>query len=165
MAATNGPPGPLRDVSGEASADMRAGSSRAAASQASADRCGSPSVRQWTAASAQADASGISSGPVLREQGRLCRSERAWRAERSALQAPVKMSLPLIGCIFPCTFIVSAFPIAVRLSQGGCWPGRMRGLSGRRPPGPRSGSLSAACRAVHTFGMRHAIDVVFVARD
>ncbi len=62
---------------------------------------------------------GISLGPVLREQGRLCRSERAWRAERLALQAPVKMLLPLIGCIFPCTFIVLAFPIAVRLLQGG----------------------------------------------
>jgi len=31
----------------------------------------------------------------------------------------VKMLLPLIGCIFPCTFIVLAFPIAVRLLQGG----------------------------------------------
>ncbi|QQB38365.1 DUF192 domain-containing protein [Achromobacter deleyi] len=41
----------------------------------------------------------------------------------------------------------------------------MRGLLGRRPPGPRSGLLLAPCRAVHTFGMRHAIDVVFVARD
>ncbi|WP_287813147.1 type II secretion system F family protein [Achromobacter sp.] len=119
MAATNGPPGPLRDVLGEALADMRAGLSRAAALQALADRCGSPLVRQWTAALAQADALGISLGPVLREQGRLCRSERAWRAERLALQAPVKMLLPLIGCIFPCTFIVLAFPIAVRLLQGG----------------------------------------------
>lgn len=118
MAATNGPCGPLRDVLGEALADMRAGVSRAAALQAMADRCGSPLVRQWTAALAQADALGISLGPVLRAQGRQCRSERQWRAERLALQAPVKMLLPLIGCIFPCTFIVLAFPIAVRLLQG-----------------------------------------------
>jgi tight adherence protein C len=33
------------------------------------------------------------------------------------MQAPVKMLLPLIGCIFPCTFIVLAFPIAVQLLQ------------------------------------------------
>lgn len=40
------------------------------------------------------------------------------RAERLAMQAPVKMLLPLIGCIFPCTFLVLAFPIAVQLSRG-----------------------------------------------
>lgn len=118
MAATNGPRGPLRDVLGEALADMRAGVSRAAALQAMADRSGIPLVRQWTAALAQADALGISLGPVLRAQSRQCRSERQWRAEQLALQAPVKMLLPLIGCIFPCTFIVLAFPIAARLLQG-----------------------------------------------
>lgn len=43
--------------------------------------------------------------------------------------------------------------------------GRMRGLLGRRPPGGRSGILLAPCRAVHTFGMRYAIDVAFVSRQ
>ncbi|PJM89118.1 hypothetical protein CV044_11450 [Achromobacter ruhlandii] len=43
--------------------------------------------------------------------------------------------------------------------------GRLRGLLGRPPPGPRSGILLAPCRAVHTFGMRYAIDVAFVSRD
>lgn len=119
MAATQGPAGPLRDLLEEALAAMRAGVSRAAALQAMAARCGSPLVRQWTAALSQADALGISLGPVLRAQAMQCHSERQWRAERLALQAPVKMLLPLIGCIFPCTFIVLAFPIAVRLAQGG----------------------------------------------
>ena len=40
----------------------------------------------------------------------------------------------------------------LRLLRVGSWPGRMRGLLGRRPPGPRSGLLLAPCRAVHTFG-------------
>ncbi|MPT25452.1 MAG: DUF192 domain-containing protein [Achromobacter sp.] len=41
----------------------------------------------------------------------------------------------------------------------------MRGLLGRRPPGDRSGILLMPCRAVHTFGMRYAIDVAFVSRQ
>lgn len=51
----------------------------------------------------------------------------------------------------------------LRLLRVKGWMGRMRGLLGRRPPGPRSGILLAPCRAVHTFGMRHAIDVAFVS--
>ncbi|TRM53260.1 DUF192 domain-containing protein [Achromobacter sp. LC458] len=45
------------------------------------------------------------------------------------------------------------------------WKGRMRGLLGRRPPGSRSGVMLMPCAAVHTFGMRYAIDVAFVSRD
>ncbi|OXC91171.1 type II secretion protein F, partial [Achromobacter sp. KAs 3-5] len=56
-------------------------------------------------------------GPVLRAQAAQCRSDRHTRAEQLAMQAPVKMLLPLIGCIFPCTFIVLAFPIAMQLLQ------------------------------------------------
>lgn len=119
LAASSGPRGPLRDALADALADMRAGVSRAAALQAMAGRCGSPLVRNWAVAIAQADALGISLGPVLRAQGAQCRSDRHLRAERLAMQAPVKMLLPLIGCIFPCTFIVLAFPIAVQLLRGG----------------------------------------------
>lgn len=89
-----------------------------AAIQAMADRCGSPLVHRWATALAHADALGISLGPLLRAQAAHCRSERHMRAERLAMQAPVKVLLPLIGCIFPCTFLVLAFPIAVQLSRG-----------------------------------------------
>lgn len=117
-AAANGPPGPLRDALAGALAQVRAGVPRTAAIQAMADRCGSPPVHRWATALAHADALGISLGPLLRAQAALCRSERHMRAERLAMQAPVKMLLPLIGCIFPCTFLVLAFPIAVQLSGG-----------------------------------------------
>ncbi|MBD9385371.1 DUF192 domain-containing protein [Achromobacter sp. ACM02] len=43
--------------------------------------------------------------------------------------------------------------------------GRARGLLGRKPPGPRSGILLMHCAAVHTFGMRYAIDVAFISRQ
>lgn len=117
-AAANGPPGPLRDALAGALAQIRAGVPRAAAIQAMADRCGSPLVHRWATALAHADALGISLAPLLRAQAAQCRSERYMRAERLAMQAPVKMLLPLVGCIFPCTFLVLAFPIAVQLSRG-----------------------------------------------
>lgn len=52
-----------------------------------------------------------------------------------------------------------------RLVRVSTWCGRMRGLLGRRPPGRRSGILLMPCASVHTFGMRYAIDVAFVAPD
>lgn len=117
LAAQSGPPGVLRDALGDALAEMRAGVSRIAAIKALADRSNSPLARNWAAALAQAESLGASLGPVLRAQAAQCRSERHMRAEQLAMQAPVKMLLPLIGCIFPCTFIVLAFPIAVQLLQ------------------------------------------------
>ncbi|RSE88766.1 DUF192 domain-containing protein [Achromobacter denitrificans] len=59
----------------------------------------------------------------------------------------------------------SALPLGrLRLLKVTGWRGRMRGLLGRPPPGPRSGILLAPCAGVHTFGMRYAIDVAFVSR-
>ncbi|WP_263913811.1 type II secretion system F family protein [Achromobacter sp. 79A6] len=118
LAAASGPKGPLRDALAGALADMRAGVSRTAAIKALAERCDSPLARNWAAALAQADALGISLGPVLRAQAAQSRNDRHVRAEQLAMQAPVKMLLPLIACIFPCTFIVLGFPIAIQLLQG-----------------------------------------------
>jgi uncharacterized membrane protein (UPF0127 family) len=42
---------------------------------------------------------------------------------------------------------------------------RLRGLLGSRPLPSCHGLLLEPCRAVHTVGMRRAIDVVFVAAD
>lgn len=117
LAAQSGPPGVLRDALADALAEMRAGVSRTAAIKTLAERSNSPLTRNWAAALAQAEALGASLGPVLRAQAAQCRSDRHTQAEQLAMQAPVKMLLPLIGCIFPCTFIVLAFPIAMQLLQ------------------------------------------------
>ena len=53
----------------------------------------------------------------------------------------------------------------LRLLRVDGWWGRMRGLAWRKPPGPRVGILLTPCFAVHTFGMRHPIDVAFVSRS
>ncbi|MCD0501642.1 type II secretion system F family protein [Bordetella petrii] len=117
QAEQHGPPGPLRQELGRALADMRTGLPRAAALLALADRADNPTVRAWVAALIQADGLGMSLGPLLRGQAAQCRTDRFQRAEKLAMEAPVKMLLPLIGCIFPCTFVVLAFPIGVQLWQ------------------------------------------------
>jgi tight adherence protein C len=108
-------PGPLRDALDGALADMRTGMSRMAALKAMAARSGSAALQAWAASMAQADALGMSLGPLMRGQAAQCRTDRFQHAERLAMEAPVKMLLPLIGCIFPCTFIVLGFPIAWQL--------------------------------------------------
>ena len=54
---------------------------------------------------------------VLRSQADQRLNERFARAERLALEAPVKLLAPLILCIFPCTFLVLAFPVAIRFLE------------------------------------------------
>ncbi|OZI24047.1 hypothetical protein CAL26_09410 [Bordetella genomosp. 9] len=44
------------------------------------------------------------------------------------------------------------------------WGGRLRGLLCRRRPRPGVGLWLSPCRAVHTFGMTYALDVVFLDR-
>ncbi|HAP25990.1 MAG TPA: hypothetical protein DCR74_10265 [Achromobacter sp.] len=53
----------------------------------------------------------------------------------------------------------------LRLLTVSRWWGRMCGLLGRAPPGPRAGVLLTPCAAVHTFWMRYAIDVAFIGRN
>lgn len=114
QAAHNGPPGPLREELHHMLSDVRAGMSRQEALGYWAQRCDLPALHHFVAAVAQADQSGMSLGPVLRAQSDQRRSERFLRAEKLALEAPVKMMFPLIFCIFPCSFLIIAFPIAAK---------------------------------------------------
>ncbi len=119
QAVAKGPPGALRDELKRCMRDIRAGKARSDALLAMAQRVGEPGLSQFVAAVVQAEALGMSLGPVLRAQADQRRTERFQRAEKLALQAPVKLLLPLIACIFPCTFIVLFFPIAMKLLQPG----------------------------------------------
>lgn len=116
-AAQHGPQGPLRDELGRALADMRSGVVRTEALRRWAQRSGLPAVQQLVTALGQADQLGMSLGPLLRAQSEQRRNERFLRAEKLALEAPVKMLFPLVCCIFPCTFLIIGFPIAVKLLE------------------------------------------------
>ncbi len=94
--------------------DLRAGRSRVEALRALAERLDSPAVTALVAALIQADSSGGSLADVLRAQSEQRLDERFARAEKAAMEAPVKMLGPLVLCIFPCTFIVLGAPIVLR---------------------------------------------------
>lgn len=111
------PGGPLRDYFERVLREIRGGRPRAQAFTHVAEIYGIESLGTLASALAHAEASGMSLGEVLRAQATQRTAERFARAEKLAMQAPVKMLGPLILCIFPCTFIVIGVPIAVRLKE------------------------------------------------
>lgn len=112
-----GPRGVLRDEMANVLAELRAGRSRVQAFESMSHRCGSKALRSSVAAILQAEALGISLGNQLKEQAQSQTNARFDLAERRALKAPVKLLLPLMLFIFPCTFIVIGFPIFVSMRQ------------------------------------------------
>lgn len=119
QAVLKGPKGPMRDELQRVMRDIRAGKGRAASMREMADRLQETAVSNFVTAVVQAEAMGMNLGPVLRAQADQRRSERFLRAEKLAMEAPVKMLLPLIAFIFPCTFIVLFFPIAMKFMNSG----------------------------------------------
>ncbi len=51
-----------------------------------------------------------------------------------------------------------------RVERAAAWPDRLRGLLGRDALGPDAALLIERCGAVHTVGMRFALDLVFLDR-
>lgn len=111
------PEGPLRAYFEHVLREIRGGRPRAQAFSHVAAIYGVESLGTLASALAHAEQSGMSLGQVLRTQAEQRTAERFARAEKLAMQAPVKMLGPLIFCIFPCTFIVIGVPIAVRLKE------------------------------------------------
>lgn len=103
----------------EALRSIRAGQSRMQALQQLSDRLNLPEVVQFSASVAASEKQGVSVTALLRRQAEQLRTSRALAAERHAMKLPVKLLAPLAICIFPCTFLVLAFPIGVQLSRSG----------------------------------------------
>jgi len=111
-------PGPLRTTLAETLGRARAGQDRSEALAQMAMHMQVPALTTVVAAIRQAEASGIGLASLIRSQSQRCLRERFALAERRAMEAPVRMLLPLVVCIFPCTFIVIGFPLAVSLRLG-----------------------------------------------
>jgi tight adherence protein C len=109
-----GPEGPLRIEFQKVLRDVKAGMSRMDSIRAMADRLNVREVTSFASALAQAERTGASLGPTLRIQADQRRVERFQRAEKLALEAPVKLIFPLVAFIFPTTFLVLAFPIIMK---------------------------------------------------
>jgi tight adherence protein C len=119
QAVNKGPKGVLREEFTRVLRDIRAGQTRAVALRTMAQRLNASGVSQFVSAVIQAENMGMNLAPVLRAQSDQRRSERFIRAEKLAMQAPVKMLFPLIVFIFPCTFIVLFFPIVMKFMNSG----------------------------------------------
>ncbi len=119
QAVAKGPKGVLRAELQRILRDIRAGKARADAMRDMAQRLNEGSITSFTSAVIQAESMGMNLGPVLRAQADQRRSERFLRAEKLAMEAPVKMLFPLIAFIFPCTFLVIFFPIVMKFMHSG----------------------------------------------
>jgi tight adherence protein C len=99
--------------------DVRGGKPRVDALRAMGERLDYSPISSMVSALVQGELMGSSLGPVLRAQSDQRRTERFLRAEKLAMEAPVKMLGPLIMFIFPCTFIVLGFPIVMKFMASG----------------------------------------------
>ena len=119
QARQKAPAGPLVIEFGIVLRDLRSGVTRARALQRMAERLDIQEVTSFVNAVVQAEKMGASLAGVLRIQAEQRRSERFQRAEKKAMEAPVKLIGPLVIFIFPTTFIVLAFPILMKFLQQG----------------------------------------------
>jgi tight adherence protein C len=119
QAMEKAPKSPLRNEFGIVLRDLRSGLPRSEALKRMAERLDVKEVTSFVSSMVQAEKMGSSMAAVLRVQAEQRRSERFQRAEKIAMEAPVKLVAPLIMFIFPVTFIVLGFPIAMKFMSEG----------------------------------------------
>lgn len=113
------PPGPMRNEFAIVLRDLRAGLTRAEALRRMAERLDITEITSFVSSIIQAEKMGASLAAVLRLQAEQRRNERFQRAEKLAMEAPIKLVGPLIIFIFPVTFIILGFPIVMKfLGEG-----------------------------------------------
>ncbi|GAA0398625.1 hypothetical protein GCM10009133_04330 [Cocleimonas flava] len=115
QATEKGPEGPLKRELMIVQRDIRAGISRLDAMRNMAERLDIREITSLVSTIAQAERTGSDLGESLKIQADQRRIERFQRAEAMALKAPVKLVFPLVAFIFPTTFIILMFPIAMKL--------------------------------------------------
>lgn len=115
QATTNGPEGLFKQELERVNRDIKAGAGRVEALESMAERLDLREVTGVVAALAQAEKTGGDIGNTLRVQADQQRVDRFQRAEKKAMEAPVKLIFPLVAFIFPTTFIVLGFPIVMKL--------------------------------------------------
>lgn len=102
--------GPLPEEFESILREIRMGKGRKEALRDAGERIGVHDVDVFFSAIIQAEQLGVSLGKVLRVQSDQLRTKRRLRAEEQAMEAPIKMMLPLVGCIFPVILVVLLGP-------------------------------------------------------
>jgi tight adherence protein C len=95
--------------------EVRLGRPRGEALMAMAERNEVDELTEFCRAVVQAEPLGVSVVNVLRIQSEEMRRKRKQRAEEAGHRAPVLMLLPMMGCIFPCIFVVLLGPALIGL--------------------------------------------------
>lgn len=112
-----GPNGVVRSEFEKLLRDMNTGISKSDAFRKMGQRIDDQSIKSLTSSIIQAEKMGMNLGPILRSQAEQRRTERFLKAEKLAMEAPVKLLFPLVVFIFPCTFIVIGFPVYVMMKE------------------------------------------------
>jgi tight adherence protein C len=122
QAVDRAPGGPLREEFQRAIGEMKAGRSREESLTALSERIGQPALTQFVLALIAIQRDGGSVIHLLKTLADQQRTDRLLRAEHLAMQAPVKLMVPLVVFIFPGTFAILLYPVIARMfRQGGLW--------------------------------------------
>lgn len=109
------PQGSLRDELERFFKQVELGKTRKDALKDLAKRVQLTDLSTITSSLIQADQLGSSIGPILRVQSDMLRVRRGQRAEKAAMEAPVKMLMPLLMCIFPAVFVMLFAPLFIQM--------------------------------------------------
>lgn len=107
--------------------EMQIGKTRTQALRAMAGRTTVAELHSFVSALVQAGELGIAIAQVLREQAGEMRLRRRQRAEEKAQKVSVKVTFPLIACLFPAIFVVVIGPGAITIMHTLFAHGRLGG--------------------------------------
>jgi tight adherence protein C len=114
-----GPKGAMRNEFRIVLRDINSGETRADALTRLEKRVELNDISVFVRAVIQAERMGSSMKETLVIQAEQRLTERFQRAEKMAMEAPVKLVVPLVLFIFPLTFIILLFPIVVKFMEQG----------------------------------------------
>ncbi len=110
-------PNPLIDEFQEIIRELQLGSDRKQAMKNFASRCDLEIVSAFVSVVVQAEELGTSLAGVLRDYSGEMKIKRLQSAEKQAMEAPVKMLIPMMIFIFPGVFILIFGPIGIKLME------------------------------------------------
>jgi tight adherence protein C len=110
-------PGPLAGEFARVLQEMQIGKSRTEAMRSMGERTTVPELRAFVSAMIQASELGIPVAHVLREQAKEMRTRRRQRAEAQAQKVPVKITFPLILCLFPSLLVIVLGPGIIQIAH------------------------------------------------
>lgn len=119
QAVDKGPKGAMNNEFRIVLRDINSGQTRADSLRRLDKRVDLKDVTIFVSAVIQAEKMGSSMKETLLIQAEQRLDERFQRAEKMAMEAPVKLVIPLIAFIFPLTFIILLFPIVIKFLEQG----------------------------------------------